>query len=335
MSIVALGAGRMGRGIAVVFAFAGYDVALVDAKPRPADAYASLAEAAQAEIGATFATMARIGLMQPEDGAALLARIRVVPHGEAAGALAAATVIFEGVPEVASLKQDVLAWASALAAPTAVIASTTSTILVDELAPSVLHPARFLNAHWLNPAYLVPLVELSAGAATDGAVTAWLTTLLEGIGKVPVLCAASPGFIVPRIQALAMNEAARMVEEGVASAADIDRAVRYGFGFRFAVLGLLEFIDWGGGDILHYASQYLTQALGHPRYEAPAVIARNMAEGRIGMKTGRGFLDYAGIDLNAHREARLAAFADMLRGMGLARAPVLAGRPLPGKPIDI
>ena len=329
MTIVALGAGRMGRGIAVVFAFAGYDVALVDAKPRPADAFASLAAAAEAEIGATFATMARIGLMQPADIATLLARVTVVPHGGAAACLGAATVIFEGVPEVASLKHGVLAWASGLATPTAVIASTTSTILVDDLSHAVLHPERFLNAHWLNPAYLVPLVELSAGAATDRAVTDGLTALLESIGKVPVLCAASPGFIVPRIQALAMNEAARMVEEGVASAADIDRAVLYGFGFRFAVLGLLEFIDWGGGDILHYASQYLTQALDHPRYEAPPVIARNMAEGRIGMKTGRGFLDYAGIDLDAHREARLAAFADRLRGMGLARAPVL------GKPVDI
>jgi len=74
-----------------------------------------------------------------------------------------------------------------------------------------------------------------------------------------------------------------MVDEGVASAADIDKAVKYGFGFRFAVLGLLEFIDWGGGDILHYASQYLSKALDHPRYEAPEVIARNMAQGRIGM----------------------------------------------------
>ncbi len=270
--------------------------------------------------------MARIGLMQASDAAVLLARVRVVPYGEAALPLAAAALVFEGVPEVASLKHAALAWASALAAPDAVIASTTSTILVDELAPAVLHPGRFLNAHWLNPAYLMPLVELSAGAATDPAVTARLTALLEGMGKVPVLCAATPGYIVPRIQALAMNEAARMVEEGVASAADIDRAVRYGFGFRFAVLGLLEFIDWGGGDILHYASEYLTQALGHPRYAAPPVIARNMADGRLGMKTGSGFLDYAGIDLDAHREARLTAFAAQLRGMGLARAPVLEGK---------
>ena len=142
-----------------------------------------------------------------------------------------------------------------------IIASTTSTILVDDLSGAVEHPARFLNAHWLNPAYLIPLVEISPGAATDPAVTARMKPLLEGIGKVPVVCAATPGYIVPRIQALAMNEAARMVEEGVASAEDIDKAVRYGFGFRYAVMGLLEFIDWGGGDILYYASRYLEGAL--------------------------------------------------------------------------
>ncbi len=109
----------------------------------------------------------------------------------------------------------------------------------------------------------------------------------------PVVCAATPGFIVPRIQALAMNEAARMVEEGVASAEEIDKAIRYGFGFRYAVLGLLEFIDWGGGDILYYASRYLEGALGSDRYRAPDVISRNMQEGRIGLRTGSGFLDYS------------------------------------------
>ena len=113
---------------------------------------------------------------------------------------------------------------------------------------------------------------MSPGAATDPAVIARVKALLEGIGKVPVVCAATPGYIVPRIQALAMNEAARMVEEGVASAEDIDKAIKYGFGFRYAALGLLEFIDWGGGDILYYASRYLEGALDSDRYRAPEVI---------------------------------------------------------------
>jgi len=140
---------------------------------------------------------------------------------------------------------------------------------------------------------------------------------------VPVVCAARPGYIVPRIQALAMNEAARMVEEGVASAEDIDKAIKYGFGIRYAVLGLLEFIDYGGGDILYYASRYLTQALGDPRYAAPDIIERNMREGRIGLKTGKGFLDYEGLDLDEYRRKRLAALVDMLGHLQLTRPPVL------------
>jgi 3-hydroxybutyryl-CoA dehydrogenase len=207
--------------------------------------------------------------------------------------------------------------------PDVIIASTTSTILVDDLSGAIAHPERFLNVHWLNPAYLIPLVEISPGAKTDPTVVDRVKALLEGIGKVPVVCAATPGFIVPRIQALAMNEAARMVEEGVASAEEIDKAIRYGFGFRYAVLGLLEFIDWGGGDILFYASRYLEGALHSDRYRAPDVISNNMRDGRIGMRTGSGFLDYTGLDIDGYREQRLAAMVDMLRHFGLARPPVV------------
>jgi 3-hydroxybutyryl-CoA dehydrogenase len=232
-------------------------------------------------------------------------------------------VIFEGVPEILEVKLDALTRASRLARPDAIIASTTSTILVDQLSSAVVNPQRFLNAHWLNPAFLIPLVELSPGTHTDPAVTAKLKALLEEIGKVPVVCAATPGYIVPRIQGLAMNEAARLVEQGVATVEDIEKAVKFGFGFRFAVLGLLEFIDWGGGDILYYATNYLAKALNDQRYAPPEIIERNMAEGRIGMKTSQGFLDYKGLDLDDYREERLAAFASLLRQFGLARGPVI------------
>jgi len=319
--IAALGAGRMGRGIAIAFAYAGHEVALIDFKPREAASFDKLATDALADIRATLDMLARVGLLTADGVAPVLARVRVVQEADAANALRDAAVIFEGVPEVVAFKREALARASRLAGPRPVIASTTSTILVDDLSGAVAHPERFLNAHWLNPAYLVPLVELSPGKATDPAVTARVKAMLEGIGKVPVICAATPGYIVPRIQALAMNEAARMVEEGVASADEIDKAIRYGFGFRFAVLGLLEFIDWGGGDILHYASKYLTGALNSDRYAAPEIIGRNMAEGKIGLSTRQGFLDYAGMDVDAYREARLKAFVELLKHFDLARKP--------------
>ena len=321
--VACLGAGRMGRGIAVAFAYAGHAVTMIDVKARSTEQFAALQAEALDEVRKTLASLARFGLLADKDADAVIARVTVAPAQAMASALAGAGIVFEGVPEVVDLKREVLGQASRSVGPEVIIASTTSTILVDDLSGAIERPERFLNVHWLNPAYLIPLVEISPGAATDPAVTTKVKALLEGIGKVPVVCAATPGFIVPRIQALAMNEAARMVEEGVASAEDIDKAIRYGFGFRYAVLGLLEFIDWGGGDILYYASRYLEGALGSDRYRAPEVISRNMREGRIGMRTGSGFLDYSGLDVDAYREQRLTAMVELLRHFGLARPPVL------------
>ena len=326
INVVCLGAGRMGRGIAVAFAYAGHAVTMTDMKLRAPEAFARLEAEAIGEVRATLASLTRFGLLAEADAETVMARVSVVPSHQSGAALSQARIVFEGVPEIVELKREVLAAASRQVMPGTVIASTTSTILVDDLSGAVEHPGRFLNVHWLNPAYLIPLVEVSPGVATDPAVVDMVKTLLEGIGKVPVVCAATPGFIVPRIQALAMNEAALMVEEGVASAEEIDKAIRYGFGFRYAVLGLLEFIDWGGGDILYYASRYLEGALGSDRYRAPEVISRNMKEGRIGMRTGAGFLDYSSLDIDAYREARLKAMVDLLRHFGLARGPVLDKR---------
>ena len=322
-AIACLGAGRMGRGIAVAFAYAGHAVTMIDVKARSAEDFAKLEADALDEVRKTLASLARLGMLTEAEATTVISRVSVVPAGGSDAALAGAGMVFEGVPEVVDLKREVLAAASKQVGPDTVIASTTSTILVDDLSGAIEHPRRFLNVHWLNPAYLIPLVEVSPGKATDPAVIDEVKTLLEGIGKVPVVCAATPGFIVPRIQALAMNEAARMVEEGVASAEEIDKAIRFGFGFRYAVLGLLEFIDWGGGDILYYASRYLEGALGSDRYRAPEVISRNMQEGRIGLRTGAGFLDYSGLDVDAYREQRLKAMVDLLRHFGLARPPVL------------
>jgi 3-hydroxybutyryl-CoA dehydrogenase len=323
MIIACLGAGRMGRGIAIAFAFAGHEVRLIDFKPRPAAAFAALAADVEAEVEATLASLVAFGMMQNEHIAPIAARITTVPDDQAAKALADAGLVFEGIPEIVALKREALARASRLAAPDAIIASTTSTILVTDLTGAVHNPQRFLNAHWLNPAYLIPLVELSPAPQTDPAVLAELRKLLESIGKVPVTCAATPGYIVPRLQTVAMNEAARMVEEGVATAEDIDRAVRYGFGLRYAVMGLLEFVDWGGGDILFYASRYLADALASDRYKAPDIIEKNMTEGRLGMRSGEGFLDYKSIDVNAFRQERLKSMVALLQMSGLTKRPVI------------
>lgn len=324
--IACVGAGRMGRGIAHCFAYAGYAVRLVDAKPREADAFAKLRDETLAEIRGSLAMIAGLGAFDAGDIDEILARVEVAPRAEAAAALKGAGFIFEAVPETDEAKREGLGLINELADADAIVASTTSTYLSTQLAELSGRPARFLNAHWLNPAFIVPLVELSATDATDKAVVEETKDLLEAIGKVPVECAASPGYIVPRLQVLAMNEAARMVEEGVASAEDVDKAVKYGFGFRFAVLGMLEFIDWGGGDILFHASRYMSEVTGESRFEAPQVIRDNMAQGRNGLRDGQGFYNYEEMDVPAYRRERMDAFMRMLRMVGLDRAPVLDGQ---------
>jgi 3-hydroxybutyryl-CoA dehydrogenase len=319
--VASLGAGRMGRGIAHAFAYAGHEVLLIDLKDRPVEAARKLAGEALAEVGESLATLAALGAFDDAARPRILERIRFVARAEAPAALARADVVFEGVPEVLEAKRAAFEWACAHLRADAIVASTTSTMLSTELAGFVLHPERFLTAHWLNPAYLVPLVELSPHAGTASAVLARMKALLEAIGKVPVVCAAVPGFIASRMQALMMNEAARMIEQGVASAEDIDRAVRYGLGFRYANVGLVEFIDVGGLDILYYASRYLAQATGDARYASPEVVNRYMHDGRDGLRSGRGFYDWKAIDVPAHRRAALGRQLAMLRQLGLLKPP--------------
>ncbi len=319
--IGALGAGRMGRGIAHAFAFAGHEVRLIDAKPRSADDARRLADEALAEVDRSLALVASLGGFDDALRPRMLARVRFVAREEAPAALADCALVFEGVPETLNAKREAFAFASPHLRPDAVLASTTSTMLSTELAAMVARPERFLNAHWLNPAYLVPLVELSPHPGTAPEALARTRAILEGIGKKPVTCAAAPGYIVPRFQSLVMNEAARMIEQGLATPEDIDAAVRYGFGFRYATMGVIEFIDFGGLDILYYASRYLASATGDPRYAAPPIVDARMAEGRLGLKTGgRGLADYSHLEPDAWRRQVLARQLDLLRHFNLAPA---------------
>ncbi len=114
-----------------------------------------------------------------------------------------------------------------------------------------------------------------------------------------------------------MNEAARMVEECVASAEDIDQAVRVGFGVRYAILGLLEFVDWGGGDILYYASRYLADNIDKQRFSSPEIVRQHMKNGRNGLRDGRGFYDYRDTDIEAYRGRQLTAFVRLLQHLEL------------------
>lgn len=307
-----LGAGRMGRGIALNYIFAGVPVLLVDLKQRGDRERQDLIDSALAELTADLEFMSSVGLLDKGNIEKVLDLVSFSHREDTSQPLAKCGIVYEGVPEVMEAKKDALSYACNCLSEQAIIASTTSTFLVTDLASLISHPGRFMNAHWLNPAHLMPLVEISRSEGTDNQAVETLIKSLEAVGKVPVVCSAAPGYIVPRIQALAMNEAARLVEEGVASAEDVDKAINLGFGLRFAVLGLLEFIDWGGGDILYYASDYLAKEIG-PRYQAPDIIRRNMENARNGLRDGEGFFNYADTDINAYRQKRMLDFVSILK----------------------
>ena len=307
----------MGRGIGHVFAWAGYQVEIIDFKPGARE----LRDAVLSEIAANLKLLAGLGLANEAQQAAILKRIRVVAHADAPAALAQADVLFEGVTETLEAKRDALRRACEHLRPDAIIASTTSSMLADTLAGMVSNPGRFLNAHFLNPAYLIPLVEVSPSAKTEERTYEAVKRLLEAAGKVVVRCAPSPGFIVPRLQAAAMNEAARLVEEGVATPEDIDKAVRAGFGPRYTAMGLCEFIDYGGLDILYYASCSMAKALDAPRYEPPALIRKLMEEGKRGAREGEGLYDWRGRDLGAYQKDLLGRYVGLFRYLGMLPPP--------------
>jgi len=196
-TIACLGAGRMGRGIAVAFAYAGHTITMIDVKPRSAKPSGRLRRGARR----SQQNAGQLGAVRIADRRRRQNRHRPRLGGASecmAAALAGAGIVFEGVPEVVDL--------SARCCRLPRNASGLTSSRLDHLGPfwsmtlsgAVENPRRFLNVHWLNPAYLIPLVEIAPGAATDPDVTVKVKALLEGIGKMPVVCAATPGFIVPR-----------------------------------------------------------------------------------------------------------------------------------------
>ena len=319
--ILAAGAGRMGRGIAHMFAYAGYPVTLLDLKERGGKGFSQLVDTALEEVEANLMFLSELGHITGTQVKKALELIQIRPLAGAADELAAADIVIEGVPETRDAKKNALELIGAHAREDAIVTSTTSSMLVTELNQWVKRPDRFLNTHFLNPAYLIPLVEVSPSPDTAENVVNEVIALYEAIGKVPVRCSAAPGYIIPRLQSLLMAEACRMVEEGVATPEQLDKAITHGFGPRYATLGVMEFIDWGGVDILYYAGHYLSRALDSPRHAPPEEVTRMMEDGRKGLREGQGYYDFRNMDVEAWQKEKLTRFVTLLDGLGQVPKP--------------
>src|SRR2546423_8676667 len=243
-TVAVIGAGRVGRQIALAFALGGSRVLLRDVKDRPGGQAGAVLADARREIDRDVGLMVEEAVIEPADAVDTLARLdaRVGLDG-----LGECGFVQEALPELLEVKRAAFARLRGRIGDDAIVASASSTISPRHLADAVVGPERFVVAHWLNPAHVIPLVEVVAGAATTPGVIDRTLALLQRLGKTPVRCADSPGFIGPRLQVLLMNEAVRLVEGGVATPEDVDKAFMAGVGFSHAAVGIFSVIYMGGG----------------------------------------------------------------------------------------
>lgn len=272
-----VGGGRMGSGIAHAFLISGSRVTLIETD------LARAAAAGQSVTDAVRTSAARGAVAESAD--VIGARLTVATD---LAQLADCDLVIEAVPEIADLKQTVLQRVSQLSRNGAVLASNTSSLSITELAGHVAAPERFLGLHFFNPVPASQLVEVVVGAATDPAVTERARGWVEGIGKVAITVADSPGFASSRLGVLLGLEAIRMVEEQVATAEDIDAAMTLGYKHP---VGPLRLTDLVGLDVRLDIAEYLATRLGD-RFQPPRLLREMVARGELGRKTGRGFYEW-------------------------------------------
>ena len=300
-----VGAGTMGHGIAQLLGGAGIPCRVADVSPERADAACARAVAGARAYEAS-------GLFGPGAAAAVAANLSAAASiGDAS---AGADVVFEAVAEQVGVKAEVLTEIERYAPRAASIASNTSAIPIRELAATLDRPERFLGAHWFNPPQWVPCVELIAGPRTAPPAVELVRALLERLGKRPVPAGDSAGFVANRIQLAMFKEAAAVVADGVATAEQVDEIVRSSFGLRLAAFGPFTIADMAGLDVYAGAYASLEADLGE-RFATPPSLRELVARGRLGTKTGGGYLelDAAGIAaLEQRRDATYAALVELL-----------------------
>jgi len=277
-----VGGGRMGAGIAHAFLAVGCDITLLEADPVSA-------EAAAARIEKSIRTAIERGSVT-ESWPAVSSRLRVVVVLDD---LADRKLVIEAVPENIELKADVLTAVERSVTQDCVLATNTSSLSIDTLAGALEAPQRFIGLHFFNPVPTSDLVEIVNGAQTDPQLRTDAVDWVNGLGKAAVSVRDSPGFATSRLGVAIALEAMRMLEEGVASAEDIDTAMKLGYKHPVGPLALTDIV---GLDVRLDIARHLARTLGR-RFEPPAVLQDLVAHGHTGRKSGRGFYDYESKEL--------------------------------------
>jgi 3-hydroxybutyryl-CoA dehydrogenase len=278
--VVVVGAGTMGHGIAQVAAMAGARVVLVD---READ----LVQAGLARIRQNLDAGVQRGKV--DDAARTDTLERLSGSTDLTEAARDVDLAVEAVPEVLSLKRSVFETLEGSAPPGAVLATNTSSLSVSALQAGLRHPGRVLGLHFFNPVHIMALVEVVRGEATADDVVDDGVAFARRMGKEPIVVRDSPGFASSRLGLVLGLEAMRMLEEGVASAADIDTAMTLGYRHP---MGPLRLTDLVGLDVRLHIAEYLHEKLGGDRFRPPRILEEKVARGELGRKTGQGFFTW-------------------------------------------
>jgi 3-hydroxybutyryl-CoA dehydrogenase len=285
--IAVIGAGLMGHGIAQEFALAGYQVRLHDQGEAP------LARALE-NIRSNLKRLSSLGRLDASRIDPALGAIHATPDlGEA---VAGAELVVEAIFEDLAAKHELLRSLNELCGAETIIASNTSSFMPGRLAEVVERPHRLLVAHYFNPPYLIPLVEVVPGPQTTAATVATMVELLSKVGKRPVVLGKeATGFVANRLQFALFREAMAIVEQGIANPEAVDQVVRFGFGRRLAAAGPFEIFDLAGLDtLLAVASQIMPELAGGRPADRPVpeLLGEKVERGELGVKSGRGFHDW-------------------------------------------
>ena len=272
----------MGHGIAQTFAQAGLEVLLHDVAPEALDR-------ARNSIGHSLGKLAAKGKLTAED--AEDARLRLTTATELE-ALSGVDYVVEAIIEDVDAKRQLFTVLDGLVGPRVILASNTSSISITTLAAATARPDCVMGMHFMNPAPIMPLVELIRGQATSSETMAVATDLAERLGKTPVEAADQPGFIANRVLMPMINEAVYAVMEGVGTATAVDTVMKVGMNHPMGPLTLADFI---GLDVCLAIMEVLHDGLGSDKYRPCPLLRRMVAEGHLGRKSGRGFYDYATI----------------------------------------
>jgi len=277
--VAVIGAGTMGHGIAHAAVVAGYDTTMYDVSQQALDR-------GEAAIGAILDTGVELGKVSPADRNAAKSRLRSTT--DLSAAVRTSDFIIEAAPEKIELKLTLLRDIEKSAPPGVVVASNTSSLSVTEMGAALSEPARFAGMHFFNPVHKMKLVEIVRALESSDETLRTIEAVAQKMGKETVVVRDSAGFITSRVNAMIGNEAFYMLQEGVASARDIDKALKLGLNHP---MGPFELVDLVGLDTRLSVLEFLHKSLGE-KYRPCPLLAQHVKAGRLGKKVGRGVYEY-------------------------------------------